>query len=98
MATEINDKGLINWCSERFGKETMDTNPNLVFFEDDDPRIVLVEDVFGDPCWIIGYSRKIMLPNPREDVTSTGGGVIVLRVRDYSTAVVDHTALKSPSV
>lgn len=60
MTTETDYMGIVHWKSERFNKEG-EFQSNAVFYEDDDPRIELIIDRYGDEIWIVGYTEAIPL-------------------------------------
>ncbi|KKS94907.1 MAG: hypothetical protein UW68_C0005G0003 [Candidatus Collierbacteria bacterium GW2011_GWB1_44_6] len=78
MTTEIGFWGIVHWTSERFGKDMENLSPTDHFFEDNDPRIKLVKDKWGDEVWIVGYTD----PRPQVSGKELRGKVLGIRVRD----------------
>ena len=93
MTSEIVGWGQ-NWRSDRFGKELKNVNPSSVFFEDDDPRIELIEDSRGEPCWVIGYTPRIDMPGKFGPDYYVGGYKIVLNVKDYAVYYLPEKSFK----
>lgn len=60
MTSERTDFGTIRYKSERFNRDWKEFQANAHFFEDDDPRIELVKDRFGNDIWIVGYTDPIV--------------------------------------
>lgn len=99
MTTEINKDLLLNWKSDRFKKELSDLTPSSVFFEDDDPRIILTENDLGEACWVIGYAPSVKLVCVHDNgITSVGGAVIVINVRDNSVNYVPPSRIVNSGI
>lgn len=94
--SEINSKNdLPVWESNRFGLEKIISfGEGTVFFEDDDPRIVLVTDKWGDKSWVIGYIEKLTLSCSEKPVD---GYLISLRVRDNAVIGLHPDSIDSSS-
>ena len=60
MTSEKTNFGSVVWKSERFNKDWRELQANAVFYEDDDPRIELVVDRFGNEILIVGYTEPIV--------------------------------------
>jgi hypothetical protein len=84
MTTERDLNGVVHWISERFGKDIQNLYPGYHFFEDNDPRVQLVTDKWGDQCWLVGYSEGIDLSCSSNGQSHITGNLLVIRVRDWS--------------
>lgn len=95
--TEKRDSFSIHWTSERLGKDIENLNLLDHYYEDNDPRIRLTTDRWGDEVIIVGYSDPIefpfTLPNGE---TKLSPQIIAIRIRDnclghYHPESIDQT-------
>jgi len=93
--TEKRDSISNHWISERFARDVEGLSRRDHFYEDDDPRIRLTTDRWGDEVFIVGYCDPIKLVAP---IRSTGETeicpwIIGIRVRDDCLAYYDPSSI-----
>jgi len=77
---EVRTEFGVTWISERFKKNLGGFSPMSHFYEDDDPRIELKVDRWGNEKWIVGYNDEF----PLLGGLSFGGELITVKVKDNS--------------
>lgn len=82
------------WRSALLGVELEDVEPGVTFYEDNDPRIRLVTDRWGDEVIIIGSADPVAfnntLPNGKKEISPR---LVGLRLRDGAVLYYDEKSI-----
>lgn len=82
--TENMDSLFHHHSSDRFDFTVQNCNPGEHFFNDDDPRIRITTDRWGDEIIIVGFTDAIYLSDPLSpEKIKISGRVIGIRLRDH---------------
>ena len=85
MTMTRDEFGIGHWVSKRFKRDVENICPLDRYWDDKDPKIRQVIDIWGDLNWIVGWSDAIGLPCPMNNMLDhVGGYFLVIRVRDGS--------------
>lgn len=84
MTLEKDFMGVQHWTSERFNKDIENLSPLDHIYDDDDERIKLVVDSWGDEVWVVGYTDPIRLLTFNNKKSEIPSRILGVRVRDNS--------------
>lgn len=82
--TENMDSLFHHYSSDRFDFTVQKCNLGEHFFDDDDPRIRITTDRWGDEIIIVGFTDAINISDPLSpEKIKISGRIIGLRIRDH---------------
>lgn len=91
MTSNRTEFGTVMYKSERFNRDWKEYQTNAVFFEDNDPRIQLITDKYGDEMWLVGYTEPIPLTaGYAKDIPKH---LLIIRVKDNALMSIDPSVL-----
>lgn len=82
--TETRNQFSVHYTSKRFEIDSPGHSPLDHFFEDNDPRITITTDRWGEEVIIVGYQEPIDYPVNSPSLINIDQGMILgIRIRDH---------------